>query len=173
MSKRHKGKSGSTRKQTEQIVSRKPLIWLSAAALLVAIAVYGVLLTPVNNVYAGTVTVYKSPTCGCCKKWVTHLESEGFKVDAHNRNDMDSIKDKYGVASSYQSCHTALINGYVVEGHVPADDIKRLLKERPEIKGLSVPGMVMGSPGMGGRRVGHYEVLAIDNQNQSIVFSNY
>ena len=91
-------------------------------------------------------TVYKSPTCGCCGKWITHMEENGFQVNAVDVLEMNIVKQKYGVSRELASCHTAVVDGYVVEGHVPADDVKRLLSEKPDVMGLSVPGMPVGSP---------------------------
>ena len=122
---------------------------------------------------AEEIMVYKSPTCGCCEKWVKHLENEGFNVKTKNMRDLNPIKNRYGVQQQYQSCHTAKIGEYFVEGHVPAEDIKRLLKEKPDIKGLTVPGMVMGSPGMEGPRKDPYNVLAIDKANNATVYSKH
>jgi len=120
------------------------------------------------------ITVYKSPTCGCCKKWITHLEDNGFDVTAKNVANVGPIKAENGLPPVLGSCHTALIDGYVIEGHVPAEDIKRLLQEKPAIAGLSVPGMPVGSPGMeqGGRK-DRYDVIAFDNKNQMSVFSSH
>lgn len=125
------------------------------------------------RVIAEEIMVYKSPTCGCCKKWVSHLEDKGFDVKTKNMSDVRPIKNKYGVEQKFQSCHTAKIGKYFIEGHVPAKDIKRLLKEKPDIKGLSVPGMVMGSPGMEGHRKDKYNVLAIDKNDNATVYSQY
>ena len=119
------------------------------------------------------IMVYKSPTCGCCKKWVKHLESEGFNVKTKNIRNLQPVKNEIGVKRQFQSCHTAKIGGYFIEGHVPAADIKRMLSEKPNIKGLAVPGMPMGSPGMEGHRIDKYDVLAIDNNNIASVYSNY
>lgn len=120
------------------------------------------------------ITVYKSPTCGCCKKWITHLEDNGFDVTAKNVANVGPIKAENGLPPVLGSCHTALIDGYVIEGHVPADDIKRLLKEKPAITGLAVPGMPVGSPGMEqGARKDRYDVVAFDNKNQMSVFSSH
>lgn len=94
------------------------------------------------------VTVYKSPTCGCCGDWVTHMRDNGFKVETHDLTDLAPIRRKWGVPDELTSCHTAQVGGYTIEGHVPAADIKRLLRERPKARGLAVPGMVPGSPGM-------------------------
>ena len=119
------------------------------------------------------IIVYKSPTCGCCKKWVKHLEQEGFNVKTKNYSDMKPIKKMFGVKPNFQSCHTAKVGKYFVEGHVSASDIKRLLKEKPDIKGLSAPGMPMVSPGMEGHRKDKYDVIAIDKNNKATVYSKH
>ncbi|MCV6608932.1 MAG: DUF411 domain-containing protein [Campylobacterales bacterium] len=93
-------------------------------------------------------TVYKSKYCGCCGKWVEHMEKNGYKVKTIIREDMTSVKQELGVPMNLQSCHTAIVNGYLVEGHVPADVVDKMLKEKPKIKGIASPGMPMGSPGM-------------------------
>ena len=122
---------------------------------------------------AEEIMVYKSPTCGCCKKWVTHLEKEGFNVTTKDMRDMKPIKRQFGVQPQFQSCHTAKVGKYFIEGHVSASDIKKLLKERPDIKGLAVPGMPMGSPGMEGHRKDKYDVIAIDKNNNVTVYSKH
>lgn len=94
------------------------------------------------------ITVYKSPTCGCCSEWEKHLESNGFRVDSRIEKNVNYFKRKYRVPYDAFSCHTATIDGYAVEGHVPAGDIRRLLRERPKAAGIAVPGMPIGSPGM-------------------------
>ncbi len=119
------------------------------------------------------ITVYKSPTCGCCTKWVKHLEQNGFVVEALNSRDMSAVKRQMGITRDIQSCHTGEVDGYFIEGHVPADDIKRLLKEKPKAAGLTVPGMPMGSPGMEGHRKDAYSVLLISEEGQPQVFSKY
>lgn len=126
-------------------------------------------------VFAGEeITVYKSPTCGCCKKWISHLKSNGFKVTAYDVKDVRPIKQRSGVRPEQASCHTALVGGYVVEGHVPAKDIKRMLKEKPKITGLTVPGMVVGSPGMEqGSRKDSYKVMTINKSGPSKVYAEY
>jgi hypothetical protein len=108
------------------------------------------------------VAVYKSPTCGCCKDWVSHLQSQGFSVVTHDVVDMGAIKAKNGVPASLTSCHTATVGGYAIEGHVPADLILRILEERPAITGLAVPGMPGGSPGMESAPKVPYDVIAWD-----------
>ena len=118
-----------------------------------------------------TVLVYKTESCGCCNAWVDHLRAAGFTVDARDVVDLMSIKRDAGVPASHASCHTALVDGYVVEGHVPADQIERLLAERPEAAGLAVPGMPVGSPGMEGPGAGPYQVLAFDQRGASSVYA--
>ena len=122
---------------------------------------------------APTVTVFKSPTCGCCSMWVEHMESAGFTVDARDRDDMAAVKDSLGLPSDLASCHTAVVDGYVVEGHVPAQYVVQLLDERPEMLGLTVPGMPIGSPGMEvGDRVDPYDVLAVTTDGEAAVFAS-
>ena len=94
------------------------------------------------------VTTYKSPTCGCCSKWVDHMRASGFEVTATNVEDMAAVKQKYGVPDKAGSCHTSVVGDYVIEGHVPADVVKRLLAERPKLVGLATPGMPASAPGM-------------------------
>lgn len=114
------------------------------------------------------ITVYKHPQCGCCGKWIDHLEANGFTVTTVNREDMAAIKAEYGVTSEVASCHTAMADGFVIEGHVPAEDIKSLLDQRPEVVGISVPGMPMGSPGMeaGGEKE-PFQVLTFDAKGRT------
>lgn len=119
------------------------------------------------------VVVYKDPNCGCCKSWITHLRKHGFKVTSHDTRDMNAIKANAGVKSDLQSCHTAMVGGYVVEGHVPAADIQRLLKQRPKIAGLAVPGMPMGSPGMEGPTTEKYDVIAFEKTGRTKVFARH
>jgi len=97
---------------------------------------------------APTIEVFKTPTCGCCTKWIDHLREAGFTVTAKDLPDVSAIKAANGVPAKLASCHTAIVEGYVIEGHVPASDVRRLLTERPAVSGLAVPGMPMGSPGM-------------------------
>ena len=125
------------------------------------------------EIKAQEIMVYKSPTCGCCNKWVKHLEENGFKVKTQDMKKVETIKDQLGIKGNFRSCHTAKINGYFVEGHVPAKDIKRMLREKPDIKGLAVPGMPMGSPGMEGHRKDRYSVIAIDKGDSYKVYSTY
>lgn len=120
-------------------------------------------------------TVYKTPTCGCCKAWVDHLTASGFRVTTVDREDLTSVKAEHGVGDHLASCHTALIGGYVVEGHVPAADIKRLLAERPAVAGIAVPGMPVGSPGMEmpGAPADRYDVVSFDRAGATRVFASH
>ena len=119
------------------------------------------------------VTVYKDAGCGCCKSWVAHLIKHGYRVDAKDTPDMTEVKRALGVPDALTACHTAVVNGYLIEGHVPAADIARLLKEKPKIAGLAVPGMPMGSPGMEGPRKQHYQVLSFDKAGKTKIFASY
>lgn len=129
------------------------------------------LLNSVVAIAGPAVTLYKSPHCDCCVKYAEYLEMNGFKVKSINRGDMDNIKKRYG-SSRVASCHTALINGYVIEGHVPVDAINKLLKEKPAIVGISAPGMPMNSPGMGEMKKGTLTVYRIPKAGEApTVFS--
>ena len=114
------------------------------------------------------VIVYKSPTCGCCSKWADHMTASGFKVIAHDTSDMQAVKTKLGVPDAMASCHTSVVAGYVIEGHVPAADVQRLLRNKPKVAGLAVPGMVTGSPGMEGTRSDPYSVIAFGEGKTSV-----
>jgi hypothetical protein len=117
------------------------------------------------------VQVYKSPTCGCCGKWVDHLRAAGFTVQATNVADVNQYKLEYGVPIQLASCHTAIVEGYIVEGHVPADDVIKMLREKPAIKGIAVPGMPLGSPGMESPNPERYETIAFDADGNTTVFA--
>ena len=123
---------------------------------------------------APTIDVHSDPNCGCCSDWVAHLEESGFAVNHHRDGDIRAIKIANGVTPELASCHTALVDGYVIEGHVPASDIKRLLDERPDVVGLTVPGMPHGSPGMETGRVDDYAVLSWSRSDSTpTIFSEY
>jgi hypothetical protein len=117
-----------------------------------------------------TLTVYYSPTCGCCKKWADHIKANGFAVTAIEQSDLSDLKADLGVARHLQSCHTATVAGYVIEGHVPAADIKRLLTEKPKVTGLTAPGMPGASPGMDTGK-DPYEVLTFDAKGKTTVWA--
>ena len=117
-------------------------------------------------------TVYKSPSCGCCKSWVTHMQGAGFTVKVVDMDDLTAVKKNAGVPQKLQSCHTALVGTYVIEGHVPADLVKKMLNQKPQIAGLAVPGMVTGSPGMEmGDSKDPYDVIAFDRAGKTSVFA--
>lgn len=122
-----------------------------------------------------TITVYKTAACGCCRDWVDHLRANSFRVVAIDTSTagIDRLKRAHGVPASAGSCHTAFVNGYVVEGHVPAADVRRLLKESPRLVGIAVPGMPVGSPGMEGPAVERYDVLALYSDGRSTVFARH
>nr|WP_114417676.1 DUF411 domain-containing protein [Marinospirillum perlucidum] len=112
--------------------------------------------------------VYKSASCGCCAAWVEEMEAAGLRVEVHNLTNVNGKKQELGLPYQLASCHTAVIDGYIIEGHVPANEIQRLLREAPSISGLSVPGMPHGSPGMETGRVDAYEVVSFDLDNQQL-----
>lgn len=119
-----------------------------------------------------TVTVYKSPTCGCCGKWIAHLRSAGFTVVTHDTDDLNGVQNALGVPFRLGSCHTAKVGNYVIEGHVPADLIQKLLAEKSPVAGLAVPGMVTGSPGMEGPGAQPYDVVAWDRSGKTTVYAH-
>ncbi|MEO8127991.1 MAG: DUF411 domain-containing protein [Bryobacteraceae bacterium] len=119
------------------------------------------------------ITVFKTKTCGCCGKWVEHVRASGFKVTVKEVASTAEYQKQYGVPERLQSCHTAIVGGYTIEGHVPAADIQRLLKERPKAKGLAVPGMPAGSPGMEGARSDAYSVVKFDAAGAASVYRKY
>lgn len=122
------------------------------------------------------VEVWKSPTCGCCKDWIAHMEANGFRTKVMLDGNTDA-RAKLGIDVKYGSCHTALVGGYAIEGHVPAREVKRLLKQRPKAIGLAVPAMPIGSPGMDGPAYGGrkdpYDVLLLSENGQATVFQTY
>lgn len=124
---------------------------------------------------ADTIEVWKSPDCGCCNAWIDHLKAAGFKVKANNVGDVDAARKRNGVPQALGACHTARVGGYAIEGHVPAADIKRLLKERPKAAGLAVPGMPLGSPGMESPdgRAQPYDVLLFRGDGSRKAFTSY
>ncbi|BAQ63721.1 DUF411 domain-containing protein [Geminocystis sp. NIES-3709] len=126
--------------------------------------------------YSGSkkITVYNSPSCGCCKQWMAHMKKHGFEVTDIKTENIDAIKQKNNLPSQLASCHTAIINGYVMEGHIPADDIKRFLSQKPKMKGLAVAGMPIGSPGMESDKIKQpFNVIAFNNKGKSEVFNSY
>lgn len=121
-----------------------------------------------------SVTVFKDPNCGCCKAWIEHLRQHAFDVTAKDTSDITAPKRTARVPEKLYSCHTAFVNGYVIEGHVPAPDIKRLLKEKPKVAGIAVPGMPLGSPGMEvGNRKDKYDVIAFNRDGTTTLFARH
>jgi len=148
----------------------KALLWLLGGIALLSVGA----LALQSIAVAADVVVYKSPSCGCCKEWVNHMRDNGFEVEVQNRNDVSPIKRQMGVPRNLQSCHTAKVGGYVIEGHVPASDVKRLLIEKPNVVGLSAPGMPHGSPGMDmGPRKDPYDVLTFERSGKTSVFASH
>lgn len=144
--------------------------WLRSSFLGAAAIVVGQ-----RRLFAGpavpVITVYKDPGCECCAKWVKHVAANGFVVSVHDVSNMDEIKHTMNVPAALQSCHTAVVGRYVIEGHVPADLIKKLLAEQAPVLGLSVPGMVTGSPGMEGGRAEHYNVVAFERSGKTRIYA--
>ncbi len=126
-----------------------------------------------THAIASEIVVYQSRTCGCCKKWVSHLENNGFKVKSELLDDVTDIKLKMNLPMKLASCHTAVVNGYIVEGHVPASAVKKLLSEKPSIRGISVPGMPMWSPGMEGSYKEAFDVIAFGMDGNEKVFMKF
>ena len=150
-----------------ELISRRALLAGGFKATAAAVAFPALLRTSAGI----AMVVYKDPNCGCCTKWVGLMRSAGFEVSTRDTSDMASIKRRYQVPAALGSCHTALVGGYVVEGHVPADLITRLLKEKPKLLGLAVPGMPMGSPGMEGSTKDAFDVVTFDAAGTTTVFA--
>lgn len=139
-----------------------------------AAVAFSALTIPAVQAAPPAMVVYKTRTCGCCSKWVDHLKANGFTVTVNDVPSTADYRRKYGVPEQLQSCHTGVVNGYAIEGHVPAADIQRLLKKRPKAKGLAVPGMPIGSPGMEqGPRRQAYSVLLFTSDGKASEFQSY
>lgn len=138
---------------------------------LIATALLGVF--AVSGAHAATlVEVFKSPYCGCCGKWVEHMQIAGFKVHVNEVKDVNVERKQLGIPDSLSSCHTARVDGYALEGHVPSEDIQRLLKEKPKALGLTVPGMPASAPGMDGPKM-PYETLLVSADGKTNVFAKH
>jgi hypothetical protein len=125
-----------------------------------------------NPTPAGVLTVYKTPTCGCCHQWIEHMKAAGFQVREVDMDDITEVKQTSGVPIKLRTCHTGLIDGYVVEGHVPADLVKKMLAEKPKVTGIAVPGMPQGSPGMEqGDARDPYDVVLFDKSGKTTVYA--
>lgn len=150
---------------------------LGVSALFIGLAATGQLAqtgSSATSTDPWAITVYRSPTCGCCKAWIDHLKTNGFRVEDIVTADVGVKKDELGLPTQLASCHTAVVKDYVIEGHVPANDIKQLLTQKPAIAGLAVPGMPAGSPGMemGGQQ-DPFDVIAFDEAGTMSRFSHY
>jgi len=119
------------------------------------------------------ITVFKDPQCGCCKLWVEYLRKHGYRVTVKDTSDLSGVNRVAGVGAAISACHTAFVNGYVIEGHVPVEDIERLLREKPKVAGLAVPGMPVSSPGMEGGTPQHYVVLSFQRSGETQVFARH
>jgi len=148
--------------------------WMRAvgAAVLVGGLLGTIAWLPMQQARPIPITMYKSPTCGCCGAWGDHMKANGFAVTVKDEENMSAIKTDVGVPGRLQSCHTAVVEGYVVEGHVPADLVKKLLAEKPRVVGIAVPGMPVGSPGMEqGNARQPYDVVTWDAQGRTTVYA--
>lgn len=152
--------------------------FMQSSLSLLAITALGHPQISMATIQPDTVTVWKTPSCGCCKDWVIHLRKEGFNVVTNDVPDTAPIRQKLGLPAKYGSCHTAQVGGYVIEGHVPASEVKRLLREKPVAIGLAVPGMPVGSPGMEmpGEMLGErdaFDVVLVTKDGSSRVYQSY
>lgn len=155
-------------------MQRPTFLRLAGAAVLLAGIATATLYQFGGPAVAGGVTVWKSPACSCCGKWVEHLRANGFRVVVHETDDLAPAKRSHGVPDNLQACHTAEIDGYTIEGHVPAAEVKRLLAEKPKARGLAVAGMPVGSPGMEqGSAREPYDVVLFDDQRRQSVYRRY
>lgn len=143
------------------------------ALLLAGLALAGTLTAAARPTAQGpAMTVYKTPTCGCCAKWVDHMKAAGFQVRVQDMDDLTEIKQASGVPLRLRTCHTAVIGNYVVEGHVPADLVKKMLAEKPKMTGIAVPGMPIGSPGMeSGTEKAPYDAVLFDKTGTTTVYA--
>lgn len=165
--------SGLDSKMKEIGMRRRTLLSLIAASALV-VSGGAVLIDIRSKTRADEITVYKDPNCGCCGEWIKHVLAAGFAVRVHDTPNPGDIKSELGVPADLQSCHTATVNGYVIEGHVPAADIERLLSERPDALGIAVPDMPIGSPGMEqGSRRDPYRVILFRADGERSIFSSH
>ncbi len=156
------------------MISRSFSFYMVAAIVLYTSMLNFVVAEGIEKDTAKKIMVYKSPTCGCCQGWVDYLRDNGFVVETYDTNDLNSIKQENGLTDPrLASCHTALVDGYVVEGHVPVKDIKRLISERPSVVGITAPGMPQMSPGMHSIEPKDYNVYTFDTDGQITIYSRY
>jgi len=128
---------------------------------------------PARAAAGPVVNVYKTAGCDCCEAWIEHLKANGFSVKAQNVSDTGAYREKFGIPNDFGSCHTGFVQGYAVEGHVPAAEIKRLLEEKPKARGLAVPSMPLGSPGMEGPRKDPFDVFLVKIDGSTSVYQHY
>ena len=154
------------------MISRRDFVFQAAGLALTSIGAKRALARPAAPT---AITVYKSASCGCCAKWVDYVRANGFAPTVHDEADMEAIKDDMGVPKAVRSCHTAVVGKYVVEGHVPVEDIRRLLKDHPAFAGVAAPGMPASSPGMAvpGAPVEPYEVLTFTAGGHTAAFARH
>ena len=154
------------------ILSRRE--WLVASLSSALLAVAG---RPAHAAALSTpdspLTVYKDPSCRCCKGWIAHVRAAGFRPTIHDEGDMAAVKRRLGVPDAVQSCHTAILAGYLIEGHVPASDLRRLLRDRPPVRGLAVPGMPSGSPGMEASPPVSYAVISFQANGRTAPYATH
>lgn len=150
--------------------SKSRLLLVVGGALVIALAGFGIFNR--QSSASDAVIVYKTPTCGCCGGWIEHLEANGFEVEVNDLDNLTGIKNVHHVPTGMRTCHTGLVGGYVVEGHVPAEFVQRLLDEKPDIEGIGVPGMPIGSPGIEGSYRESYDVLAFNSQGRTAVWGH-
>lgn len=164
-----KSEYGSKREQIEKErlskirwQKNRKIIYFAAAAILIAgLAFVGAKYIPSKNQSGPKITVFLSPTCSCCREYVTYLRSKGFQVEAKETNDTISIKEKYNIPQNMEACHTSVMGDYFLEGHVPIQAIKKLLDEKPKIDGIALPGMPQGAPGMAGFKGSTFKVYEL------------
>lgn len=161
---KEKGRLDRVRQQK----NKKILFFGAPALLILALIVFGVWkysgTVPVQKEDKTKITVFYSPTCSCCQEYLTYLSAQGFQVEKKETRDMLSVKEKYGIPSEMESCHTAVVNDYFIEGHIPVEAIKKLLKEKPKIDGIALPGMPSGSPGMPGPKKGTLKIHGLSGE---------
>ncbi len=157
--------------KAKSFTRRKTLLALLGAGI--GIGAGGALFIGSAKTMANEVVVYKNPSCGCCSNWAKHLRAEGFAVEVKAVDNMPEVKEMFGTPWQLESCHTAIVDNYVIEGHVPVREIKRLLAERPVARGLAVPGMPAGSPGMEGRYSDPYKVMLFQTDGSAKVYASY
>ncbi len=157
------------------LIHRREFLRLGAGAAALALAPGSLAAWTAGAADLPLMTIYKSETCLCCERWVDHVKAAGFRTTVHDRDPIDPIKNELGIPRHVRSCHTATVGGYLIEGHVPAADIKRMLKETPKFMGLAVPGMPVGTPGMDqpGIPADPYHVVAFQKAGTTSVYAKY